>query len=185
MKVDMNNYGNLSSDMGRFLADFMNAIKDANLERKIRVQKAVEKLTQDQNLSAVQLEGMIRKIRLKQDKKLEKIEKEKNAEIKLLEERLAREANEYIAFLDSIDELKERLQKNYNLAPKAIFLTIYRRASKILHKMWDANNENDFQIYQTKFLNIIRAAAEDNFVLESGEGQNLLPEKTLIEIQKK
>lgn len=175
----------LSASFGRFLMDFINAVKDENLQWRENSFEKRSELRKRQEISDVDILHSIE--RIKNDFQQEIAQKSHEFDVRMQKLKLQAQAdlNDYNEFLDAIEELKNKMQQFYPDMPRPLLLIVHDYAKQLFHAMWEAEPKRKLTL-RSEYVQFLTMVAEDvsPLTLEAGSGSpKTFPQRTLKHIQ--
>ncbi|MBD2776401.1 hypothetical protein [Iningainema tapete] len=150
-----------SKYFGIFLMDFINAIRDKNLEWYEKTADRTKALKEKNELSSVQIEQAIKKSvqDFEQEIALKKITYDQQMENAKLKAK--KTMQKYEKFLEEIDELRNRIQEFYPNMPLPLVSLIHHHASQLLDEMWQASENKRELNCKKEFIQFLTVVYED------------------------
>ena len=176
-----------AASIGVLIMDFINAIRDDNLEWKEKTQDKINLLREKSELD---LEGISQKIqmgKLKFEQDVQIVQRQFKSDMDNLERRINSDAKRYENFLFSIEELGDKLEQFYPTMPQAMVLVIHDHATQLLHQAWESSDVKEKFAFKKELVQFLALIFDDiNPAVLQGETSNLsstLPHKTLNHIK--
>ena len=174
----------ISTSISALIMNFISALCDVNLTWQKENEDRIKVLQMQRTLSVEKLHQEIQKRKLEFEREM--MLQEHQLQEELEKKKLEADARNYQRFLDSIDELRDKLEELYPGMPPALILVIHQYASQLLNKMWDSSDARERLLYQKDFVQFLALVSEDaNQRKLQGEANQptALPQRTLRHIQ--
>jgi hypothetical protein len=157
----------MSTDMafGKFLANFINTIKQESVEWQKQNQAELLRLKGEKEIAEKKINEEIRRMEARFQGDLERIKKDEEIKTK-----------SFVEFLESINESKQQFLDRYPKMPKPIALMICHHATELLKEAWDNPDIYERQKKESKYIQFMVTIGED--LAEASEAK-MLPEKTI------
>lgn len=160
----------ISEDFGKFVADFINNLREENIKWKQENILTLNELESLRRLSKQETEQALRRRQVYFKYKLQQKKKAVEDELK-----------DFQDFLSAIDQLKDNLKQYYPNMPVPLILIVHQHVTQALVRMWDSNDFQERSKYEQQLLDFFLSISEDINLASSQEDQDTyyLPEKTL------
>jgi hypothetical protein len=157
----------VSEELGRFIAGIIETIKTESFEWEKNHQTEMLQLKEEKAIAEKRIQEQIEEmeVRFKGYKK----------RLEMGEEHQTRQFGQ---FLDSIDEIKDKILQQYAQMPRPIGLMIHHHAAELLKEAWHNPDARERLKKQNRFTELMLAVSNDLADL-GGNNPKLLPEKTL------
>ena len=127
--------------------------------------------------------------RLKQqfEREIEQQENDSQVEIEKKKQKADVEIENYKRFLQSIENIREKLEEFYPNMPLAMVIVIHEYATQLLNQMWESSDDKEKLTYRKNLVEFLASVSEDTNlkVLESSHNSSTLPHRTLKCIKEK
>lgn len=161
-------------ELGLFIGRLFTTIKSEILEWEKENQDDLIKIDHNKKIADQEIKERIENMRIHHQNDCERIQ--------LMEKR---KTQDYIHFLDSIDNLKQDIIQYYPNMPEPIALIIHHHATEMLDKAWHNDSIAQKNIYHSKYLQLYTTIMEDISALKmSTTNKPELPLNTLKLIEK-
>jgi hypothetical protein len=161
------------------LVDLLHSIKDRDLYWRENNQAHQAELKQQRILAEKALEAELKKRSVELEHEIDLLKTRHAAEMSMYKTRCKQDIKDYRHYLDSLDRLKESIQKSYSHLPESIALTIHHHAKHLLHNMWEAEDHEQKIRYEMELIRFMTAVHEDARLHLESAGLRKLPESTL------
>jgi hypothetical protein len=172
-----------AANIGMLVMDFINALRDDNLEWHENTQDRRNDLRVKQKLHGESINQEIQKLKLKFEQDIHTMEHEFQFLMKKETLKTEAEIKNYQRFLDSIEDLREKLEEVYPNMPPALILVIHEYATQLLYKLWDSPDGQDKLTGRKDLVKFLALVSEDTDPLALQAVTNnqsaALPHKTL------
>ena len=158
----------ISGEVGSFLAEFYLTMKTEAIEWQKAHQAEIVKLKEEKVLSKKKLTEQIEKMEVRFQGHKQRLQ--------LNEER---KTQEFIDFLDSIKDTKQKMLEFYPHMPKPMALLIHHHAAELLQDAWNSPNFQTAFKKQAKFMELMEHVSDDFVELEEGKTRKFRPERTI------
>jgi hypothetical protein len=156
-------------ELARFVLEFIFALKGAgNVEWQKRQLAEIAVLKRQRAIQDAKLEHELNMLRVRFD-----------AEITREREKEASDTRDYLQFLATIDEMKQKMLKTFSDMPPPMVHIIHHHAKQLIDRMWKANDEVSKRLCEAKFAGFLMAVFEDSRQALITAGGEKLPTKTL------
>ncbi len=158
----------VSGEIGSFVANLYLTIKTESLEWQKAHQAEITRLKGEKALAEQHLKHKMEEMEVRfigQKKRLQLAEENKT--------------EEFIDFLDSIKQTKQKMLEYYPEMPKPMALTIHHHAAELLQEAWNSPNIQVALKKQLKFMELMEKVGDDFAELAEGNTKKLRPERTI------
>lgn len=140
-------------------------------------------MKQQRILAEKALEAELKKQSVKLEHEIDLLKTRHDAELSMYKTRCKQDIKDYRQYLDSLDQLKESIQKSYTHLPESVALTIHHHAKHLLRNMWEAEDHERKIRYEIELIRFMTAVHEDARLHLENAGLRNLPESTLKLLQ--
>lgn len=98
--------------------------------------------------------------------------------IKREQDRQSRITIEYRAFLDSLDEMRQRMLETFSDMPKSMVYIIHHHAHELLDGVWKSSDEHSKALFRARFTEFLKTVYDDTAKALLGQ-EKKLPKATL------
>ena len=161
-------------ELARFVVDFLSVVNFHDVEWKKQKLEELSELTRRKRIRESELEG---ELKLLQETLSGKIERKREEE--------KRKIQDYKEFLDSIDEMKQKLLETFSDMPTPMVHVIHHHAKQLIDDMWKTQDDRNQAIARTRFTDFLMAVYNDTTHALVENQQLKLPTKTLEIVQKR
>lgn len=155
-----------SEEFGRFIIEFVNAIRDKNIRWQQENLPALNELEKQRRLSKQEIDQELQRRQVRFKYYIEQLKVEGESKMQDFQE-----------FLDAIDKIKSDFRQNFQQMSLPVVLSIHQHGKRLLISMWNSNNFHDRMRYEQQLFDFLYAVNEDMYLVSSQEKN--LPEKTL------
>lgn len=158
-------------------------VKDENLQWQENNQEQQNKLKHSRILATKALEAELKKKSLQLEHEISILRTQNDTELTLLKTKCKQDIKDYKQYLNSLDQLKQSIQTNYQHLPEAVAFTIHHHAKHLLNQMWDAKDFEQKMLHEMQLINFMTTLHEDTRLHLEGTSTEKLPQRTLGLIQ--
>jgi hypothetical protein len=159
------------------------ATQDEQLKWHSQNQQQLAELKSAQTLAQHDLEAELKKRTLELNHEIALLETKNEAELIMLKTKYQQEIKDYKQYLDSLEQLKNSIQKSYTHLPEAVAFAIHHHAKHLLNQMWETENFADKIKLEMQLIQFMTTVHEDSRLYAKNSDINSLPEKTLALIR--
>ena len=159
-------------ELARFIIEFFSTVRQGDIEWQKQKLEEIAELKKKKRIHEVSL-----------NHELEMLEVKFSEEIKRKQEEERRITNDYRDFLDSIEEMKQKMLETFSEMPKPMVHIIHHHAKHLIDEMWKANDEHSKALASTRFTNFLTSVYNDTTNTIADSTQKKLPTETLKLIQ--
>ncbi len=160
--------------------NLFNSAKSENLRWQQEKQQEIYSLKRNKEQAKQTLQAELEKQKAEFAFQLAKLKQQHETSLTMFKAECEQQIRDYKQYLDSIDQLKTLIQKNYSHLPDAVSLTIHHHAKQILKQMWECQDFEEKLQHETRLINLMTTVHQDT--LESADTSHSrpqLPERTL------
>lgn len=158
----------ISGEVGSFLAEFYLTMKTEALEWQKAHQAEITKLKEEKALAEKKLKQQLEEMEVRFEGHKQRLQLDEE-----------RKTQEFIDFLDSIKDTKQKMLEFYPHMPKPMALLIHHHAAELLQEAWNSPNFQTAFKKQVKFMELIEHVGDDFAELAEGKTRKLRPERTI------
>lgn len=153
-------------DLACLVLDFITTLRSGDIEWRQRKLQEISELKKQSRIYDIQVEHEINSIKVKFSEEIIRI-KEKETRI----------TQDYKDFLNSIDEMKEKIIDTFTDMPKPMAYIIHNHARQLIDNMWNNSDDNVQKMCQARLAEFFMIVYDDTSKALIGQGK--LPAKTL------
>lgn len=162
-----------NSIVGNMVMNFIHTLKQRNLEYWEQNKDRYNALKEDTKKNNEKIQEDIEVMRKKHRQKLEEMDVEHKGNIERIKAEQEQETEDFNEYLQSLNELKENMQKTYSHIPRFMIHNIYYHAKILLLDMRKAPDYNNK--YRKKLINLMNEVHKDINLIEDVGGEKRLP----------
>jgi len=155
-------------ELARFVIDFVSVVKRGDIEWQKQKLEEISELKRQKKLHEANLEHELNMLKVKFCE-----------EIKRKQEEECRITNDYRDFLDSIDEMKQKMLETFSDMPKPMVYIIHHHAKHLIDDIWKSPDERSQALSRSRFADFLTAVYDDTSKALIGQERLKLPAATL------
>ena len=161
------------------IVDLIHSIKDKNLGWRLANQDQQLNLTHNRTLAEKKLADDLAKKNVQLSHEIDLLKTRQQAELAMLKTRCKEDIKDYQQYLDSLNQLKQRIQTSYAHLPDAIAHTIHHHAKSLLNAMWEAENLAEKITLEAQLIKFMTTIHDEALLHRTESLSDKLPENTL------
>lgn len=165
------------------LVDLFHSVRSENLKWQQDNQDDQARVKHAQVLAEKALEAELKKKSVQLAHDIALLKTRHDAELSMFKTKCKQDIKDYKQYLDSLDQLKNSIQKSYTHLPEAVAFTIHHHAKHLLNQMWEAEDFASKMHYEMQLIKFMTTVHEDARLHLEGTVNENLPERTLKLIQ--
>jgi len=155
--------------LARFIIDFTSVVKRGdNIEWQKQKLEEIAELKKQKRIHEAKIEHELNMLQVKFSE-----------EIKRKQDEERRITKDYKDFLDSIDEMKQKMLETFSDMPKPMVYVIHHHAKHLIDNIWKSPDERSQALSRSRFAFFLIAVYDDTSKVLIGDHQLKLPTKTL------
>ena len=176
----------IAAQIATIAVDLINNLRQANLKYKKETEEIEHNLSTRQAISSEEINQKIKILQQQFEQEIEQREHDFQVKIEKKKQKADLEVKNYQRFLESIEDMREKLEEFYPEIPLPLILVIHEYATHLLHKMWETSDVRERLKHQKKFVQFLSLVSQDTnpgHLQGNLDNSPILPHRTLKYIQ--
>ena len=169
-----------SSKIASFFMNLFLSAKSENLRWQQEKQQQIYSVKRNKERAKQTLQAELQKQKAEFVFQLTKMKQQHETSLTMFKAECEQQVRDYKQYLDSIDQLKSLIQKNYSHLPDAVSLTIHHHAKQILKQMWECQDIEEKLQHETRLIDLMTTVHQDTLdSVDASHSDTQLPKRTL------